>query len=128
MQEKDLNELQVEELIGSLCAHESLIVEDKPKKKGMTISLKSTQNTNTWNEINYLQNHERKNEEPKKHFSEDEDDLALISWRIQEMVFRKIQNRNPFQNKRDPRKAEIDKIKITCYGCNKIGHFKTECP
>lgn len=43
-------------------------------------------------------------------------------------VFTKIQNRNPFQNKRDPRKAEIDKIKITCYGCNKIGYFKNECP
>lgn len=128
MQEKDLNELQVEELIGSLCTHESLTVEDKPKKKGMTISLKSTQNTNTWNEINYLQNHERKNEEPTKHFSEDEDDLALISWRIQEMAFRKIQIRNPVQNKRDPQRDEIDKTKITCYGCNKIGHFKTECP
>lgn len=28
---------------------------------------------------------------------------------------------------REPQKSKIDKSKITGYGCNKLGHFKTEC-
>lgn len=44
------------------------------------------------------------------------------------MVFVRSHNRKPFQNKRDPQKTKVDKSKITCYGFNKIGRFKTECP
>lgn len=39
------------------------------------------------------------------------------------MVFRRNQNQRPSQNKK-----EIDKSKITCYNCNKVGHFKTHRP
>src|SRR3954468_19409268 len=42
------------------------------------------------------------------------------------MVFQRGQNKRPFR--KDSQKAEIDKSKITCYGYNKVGHFKTECP
>ena len=44
--------------------------------------------------------------------SEDEDDLALISRKIQRMVFRRNQNRRPFQNRREPQKVETDKSKV----------------
>ncbi|XP_058784566.1 uncharacterized protein LOC131659382 [Vicia villosa] len=115
-QAKDLTSLPVEELVGSLRAHECIILEDKPLKKGKSISLKAVQNSKeTQLKI------EESNESP----SEDEDDLTLISKHIQQMVFRRG-NKRPFR--RDPQKAEIDKSKITCYGCNKVVHFKTECP
>jgi len=41
-----------------------------------------------------------------------EDDLALISRKIQRMVFRRNQNRRPFQNRREPQKVETDKSKV----------------
>ncbi|XP_058774735.1 uncharacterized protein LOC131649005 [Vicia villosa] len=116
-QAKDLTNLPVEELVGSLRAHECIILEDKPQKKGKSIALKTAQNSKE-TQIKI----EESNESP----SGDEDDLALISKCIQQMVFRRGQNKRPFR--RDPQKAEIDKSKITCYGCNKVGHFKTECP
>lgn len=52
--------------------------------------------------------------------SDYEDVLAIISRRIQQIVFKRNQNQRPFQNKK-----EINKIKITCYGCNKVGQIKT---
>ncbi|XP_058775330.1 uncharacterized protein LOC131649593 [Vicia villosa] len=116
-QAKDLTTLPVEELVGSLHAHECIILEDKPQKKGKSIALKAAQNSKET---------QMKSEESNETPSEYEDDLALISKRIRQMVFRRGQNKRPFR--REPQKAEIDKSKITCFGCNKVGHFKTECP
>lgn len=74
-------------------------MEDKQQKKGKEITLNVNQNADTRNESNYSQNQERKNEEPIKYFSADEDDLAIISQRIQQMVFRRSQNHNYFKTK-----------------------------
>jgi len=42
-QAKDLNSMALEDLIGTLRAHEVLLEEDKPSKKGKMIALKATQ-------------------------------------------------------------------------------------
>jgi hypothetical protein len=33
-----------------------------------------------------------------------------------------------FSDRKDFPKTEVDKSQITCYGCNKLRHYKTECP
>jgi len=43
------------------------------------------------------------------------------------MVFRRNQNKRPFQSRREPKKVKIDKSKVQCFGCNKLGHYKSEC-
>ncbi|XP_058783345.1 uncharacterized protein LOC131658028 [Vicia villosa] len=122
-QAKDLKILQVEELIGSLRAHEGILNEDKPQRKGKMIALKTSQNS-----ASQISTSQGTNEEETGFLSEDENDLALISRRIQQMILKRNQNRRSFQPRKDYQKPEIDKSKITCYGCNKLGHFKTECP
>ncbi|XP_058760598.1 uncharacterized protein LOC131633936 [Vicia villosa] len=123
LQAKDLKILQVEELIGSLRAHEGILNEDKPQRKGKMIALKTSQNS-----ASQISTSQGTNEEETGFLSEDENDLALISRRIQQMILKRNQNRRSFQPRKDYQKPEIDKSKITCYGCNKLGHFKTECP
>ncbi|XP_058783740.1 uncharacterized protein LOC131658467 [Vicia villosa] len=122
-QAKDLKILQVEELIGSLRAHEGILNEDKLQRKGKMIALKTSQNS-----ASQISTSQGTTEEETGFLSEDENDLALISRRIQQMILKRNQNRKSFQPRKDYQKPEIDKSKITCYGCNKLGHFKTECP
>ncbi|XP_058741394.1 uncharacterized protein LOC131613765 [Vicia villosa] len=122
-QAKDLKILQVEELIESLRAHEGILNEDKPQRKGKMIALKTSQNS-----ASKITTSQGTTEEDTGFLSEDENDLALISRRIQQMILKRNQNRKSFQPRKEYQKPEIDKSKITCYGCNKLGHFKTECP
>lgn len=42
-QSKNIKELQVEEVIGSLCEHETILIEDKLQKKGKMIALKTSE-------------------------------------------------------------------------------------
>jgi len=62
------------------------------------------------------------------HEEEAEDELALISKRIQIMMIRRNQIRKKFPNTNNNTKIEADKIQVTCFGCNKTGHYKSECP
>jgi len=124
-QAKNLKELQLEELIGSLRAHESILMEDKPSRKNKMVALKSSQCREDQDEKLFSQDLESNDDLINQ--SEDEVDLALISRKIQKMVFRRNQNRRPFQNRREPQKVEKDKSKIECFGCNKLGHYKSEC-
>jgi len=125
-QAKNLKELQLEELIGSLRAHESILMEDKPPQKNRMIALKASQNSENQDEKSFSQDLESNDDLINQ--SEDEVDLALISRKIQTMVFRRNQNRRPFQNRREPQKVKTDKSKVQCFGCNKLGHYKSECP
>jgi len=42
------------------------------------------------------------------------------------MIKRRDQIKRYFPNRKD--KKEVDKSQVTCYGCNKQGHYKNECP
>ena len=55
-------------------------------------------------------------------------ELALITKKIQRMMRRRDQIKRYFPNKKDNSKREVDKSQVTCYGCNKQGHYKNECP
>jgi hypothetical protein len=113
---KDLTQLKLEDLIGSLRAHESILLEDKPLKKKMTAL--DCQSEETQSDIFYEDNTlEEDNEE----------ELALLSRRIQRLMQRRNQlKKSPF--KRNAVKTEVDMSKIQCYGCNQFGHYKNECP
>ncbi|KAK2397624.1 gag-protease polyprotein [Trifolium repens] len=112
---KDLTQLKLEDLIGSLRAHESILLEDKPLKKKMTAL--DCQSEETQNDILYEDTLEEDNEE----------ELALLSRRIQRLVQRRNQlKKSPF--KRNVVKTEVDMSKIQCYGCNQFGHYKNDCP
>jgi hypothetical protein len=125
-QAKNLKELELEELIGSLRAHESILIEDRPPQRNKMIALKTSQNHEDQDERTSSQDHEATDDYNNQ--SEDEVDLALISRKIQRMVFRRNQNKRPFQHRREPQKVETDKSKVQCFGCNKLGHYKSECP
>jgi chromosome segregation ATPase len=112
---KDLTQLKLEDLIGSLRAHESILLEDKPLKKKMTAL--DCQSEETQNDILYEDTLEEDNEE----------ELALLSRRIQRLMQRRNQlKKSPF--KRNVVKTEVDMSKIQCYGCNQFGHYKNDCP
>ncbi|XP_073220723.1 uncharacterized protein [Cicer arietinum] len=116
---RDLTNMKLEDLVGTLRAHEPLLLADKPNKKGRVIALKTSQTESSTSKKNEDVITKENAEYP---LSEDEDDLVLISRKIQRMLNRRGQNRGP------PQKEKIDKSQITCYGCNNMGHYKTECP
>jgi len=125
-QAKDLNTLALEDLIGSLKAHETLLQEDKPIRKGKMIALKASQNDQ---EISPTQNEEIKETEEEEIIQEEaEDELALITKKIQRMIRRRDQIKRYFPNRKENPKGDTDKSQVTCYGCNKQGHYKNECP
>ena len=38
------------------------------------------------------------------------------------------QIRKKFPNTNNNTRTEADKSQVTCYGCNKTGHYKSNCP
>jgi len=44
------------------------------------------------------------------------------------MMLRRNQITKKFPNTNNNTKTEADKSQVTCFGCNKIGHYKSECP
>ncbi|PNX73781.1 phytoalexin-deficient 4-2 protein, partial [Trifolium pratense] len=117
---KDLTEVKLEDLIGSLKAHESIFQEDKPVKSKM-IALESQTRERSKNkeaieeDNNFLQ-------------EDDEEELAFLSRRIQKLMMRRNQIKRNFPTRRNGSKPEVDISKIQCYGCNQFGHYKNECP
>ncbi|WJX46325.1 hypothetical protein P8452_33140 [Trifolium repens] len=111
---KDLSQMKLEDLIGSLKAHESILQEDKPVKKKM-IALDSQTREHSQIDEDNLEN-------------EDEDEeMAFLSRKIQRLMQRRNQLKRSFQPKRSESK-EVDMSKIKCYGCDQFGHYKNECP
>jgi hypothetical protein len=125
-QAKDLNSLALEDLIGSLKAHETLLQDDKPSRKGKMVALKASQSEQE-DAITQSEGIKESNEEENIQ-GEAEDELALITKKIQRMMRRRDQIKKYFPNKKDNSKGEIDKSQVTCFGCNKLGHYKNECP
>jgi len=38
------------------------------------------------------------------------------------------QNKRNFPARKENAKTEVDKSQVICYGCYKMGHYKSECP
>jgi len=116
--------MNLEDLIGSLRAHEVVLQGDKPVKKVKTLALKASQQTSSVadDDVQEPQEFEEVHEE------EVEDELTLISKRIQRMMLRRNQIRKKFPNTNNNTRTEADKSQVTCFGCNKTGHYKSECP
>ncbi|XP_073225686.1 uncharacterized protein [Cicer arietinum] len=114
----ELFEMNERETIDEMYSRFTTIVNEM-SKKGKEIALKSSQEsvpTQTTEELEET-GYEDSNEE-----------IALLSKRIQRMMRRKDQSKKGFPNKKENPKIEVDKSQITCFGYNKLGHYKAECP
>ena len=122
---KNLKELPLEELIGSLMTYEMKIarqekeMQEQSKKK--SIALKAQE--------------EKVVEEAK--LSNMEDDIALITKRMQKFMMKnkfggKTYNKRSNYKKEGPSKEEKENREgakeVTCYKCKKPGHIKYDCP
>ncbi|GAU35952.1 hypothetical protein TSUD_147370 [Trifolium subterraneum] len=116
---KDLTKVSLEDLIGSLKAHESVLQEDKPKRK--MIALETQYGECSQKDETLCENEESLQED-------DEEELTFLSRRIQRLMTRRNQLKKNFQPKRNGAKPEVDLSKIQCYGCNQFGHYKNDCP
>jgi len=74
------------------------------------VALKTSQNYEVHDERLFSQDLESNDDHINQ--SEDEVDLALISRKIQRMVFRRNQNKRPFQNRREPQKSKQIKARF----------------
>src|SRR3954462_827116 len=124
---KNLNEVSLEELISALRSHEIELDANEPQKKGKSIALKSNIKKCT----NAFQARE---EDPEESESEEEDELSLISrrvnqlWKSKQRKFRGVRSSKKFEQGESSGDRRSDKKKAVCYECNEPGHFKNECP
>src|SRR3954468_22324474 len=124
---KNLNEVSLEELISALRSHEIELDANEPQKKGESIALKSNIKKCT----NAFQARE---EDPEESESEEEDELSLISrrlnqlWKNKQRKFRGVRSSKKFERGESSDDRRSDKKKVMCYECNEPGHFRNECP
>src|SRR3954471_2973742 len=124
---KNLNEVSLEELISALRSHEIELDANEPKKKGKSIALKSNVKkcTNAFQVIE---------EDPEESESEEEDELSMISrrvnqlWKSKQRKFRGFRSSKRFERGESSGDTRSDKKKDVCYECNEPGHYKNECP
>jgi len=122
-QAKDLKSMNLKDLIGSLRAHEVVLQGDKPVKKMKTLALKASQQTSSVAKDDVQEPQEIE----EVHEEEAEGELTLISKRIQRMMMRRKQIRKKFPNTNNSTRTEADKSQVTCFGCSKTVHYKSEC-
>ncbi|XP_020101440.1 uncharacterized protein LOC109719276 [Ananas comosus] len=105
----DLDKVKIDELVGSLMAHEQRLKEydneEAPEKK-KSLALKGV-----------IASESEDGEEGSS------EEIAMISKRLDRL----IKKRNLRRPKRDGFKGEGFKKGIICYNCNKPGHLKNEC-
>src|SRR3954463_5823926 len=124
---KNLNEVSLEELISALRSHEIELDANEPQKKGKSIALKSNIKKCT----NAFQAREK---DPEESESEEEDELSLISrrlnqlWKNKQRKFRGVRSSKKFERGESSDDRRSDKKKVMCYECNEPGHFRNECP
>src|SRR3954466_2775888 len=124
---KNLNEVSLEELISALRSHEIELDANEPQKKGKSIALKSNikKCTNAF---------QAKEEDPEESESEEEDELSLISrrlnqlWKNKQRKFRGVRSSKKFERGESSDDRRSDKKKVMCYECNEPGHYRSECP
>jgi len=105
-QAKDLKSMNLEDLIGSLRAHEVVFQGDKLVKKVKTLALKASQQTSSVAEDDVQEPQEIE----EVHEEEAEDELTLISKRTQRMM-RRNQIRKKFPNTNNNTKLKLTKAK-----------------
>ena len=101
----DLSTLPTDELLGKLLTHEikiTQVVEEEKTKNDKSIALKASRDTSDSDS------------------NEDNEEFAMISRRIRNLIMKK---RRGFKKQDSSNKNEV-----ICYGCNKPGHIKSECP
>src|SRR3954468_17601623 len=124
---KNLNEVSLEEFISALRSHEIELDANEPQKKGKSIALKSNFKKCT----NAFQARE---EDPEESESEEEDELSMISrrvnqlWKSKQRMFRGFRSSKRFERGESSGDRRSDKKKAVCYECNEPGHYKNECP
>src|SRR4051812_20187148 len=124
---KNLNEVSLEELISALRSHEIELDANEPQKKGKSFALKSNikKCTNTF---------QAREEDPEESESEEEDELSLISrrvnqlWKSKQRKLRGFRSSKRFERGESSDDRRFDKKKVMCYECNEPGHFRNECP
>src|SRR3954453_13723940 len=124
---KNLNEVSLEELISALRSHEIELDANEPQKKGKSVALKSNikKCTNAF---------QAKEEDPEESESEEEDELSMISrrlnqlWKSKQRKFRDVGSSKKFERGESSDDRRFDKKKVMCYECNEPGHFRNECP
>src|SRR4051812_44307987 len=125
---KNLNEVSLEELISALGSHEIELDANEPHKNGKSIALKSNYKKCT----NAFQDEQEDSEELES--EEEEDELSMISRRVNQLWKSKQRKFKNFKSSKKTERGEssgsrrYDKKKVTCYECNKLGHYKNECP
>src|SRR4051812_33546162 len=123
---KNLNEVSLEELISALRSHEIELDANEPQKKGKSIAL----NSNIKKCTNAFQARE---EDPEESESEEEDELSMISrrvnqlWKSKQRKFRGFRSSKRFERGESSDDKRFDKKKVMCYECNEPGHYKNEC-
>ena len=63
----------------------------------------------------------------EKEDAEDEDTISLLTKRFSKFLRKKSKNRNQ-QKRRYPKPNDSNSSKYTCFGSDKTGHIKTDCP
>lgn len=112
---KDLTKLPLEELMGSLMAHEITLKEnDEEFKKKKNIAFKSS----------------KKEEEDDSNDEGDDEDLAFITRKLKRMFRRNqgFKRNSKREYKGQSSKQEKKKDQIICYECKRPGHIKMDCP
>ncbi|GAV72946.1 zf-CCHC domain-containing protein [Cephalotus follicularis] len=106
--------LSLEDLLGSLMTHELCIIkkdddEEKEKRKKKVVTFKSSTTEET---------------------DDDSDqELALITRKFKRLLASKKKFGGKPYKKGNIQKGETSKLEdIICYKCNKLGHYKSDCP
>lgn len=122
---KDLNNLPLEELLGSLMTYGLMMKHHKKEeesRKKKTIALKFMEQDKD----------ETEQDEDETEQSEDGDDdkvMALITRKFKWFISRRGQGmRKKPMAKGDPSKKKEKEQLLECYECKRIGYFKVDCP
>ncbi len=122
---KDLNTLQLKELLGSLMTYELTMKQNSEEevKKRKTIALKST-----------APKQETASEESDEEEEYDEEGMAMFAKKFRKFMKgkKKFHKRKSFvrgsSSRKKGKEKEKEKEVPICYECNKPGHFKIDCP
>ena len=126
LEAKDLNQLPLEELPGSILAYEMGLYEDEEngskndKRRGMALKSKVIEDS-----------------EAEEESDSDEEEIAMYARKLRRFIKKnKVWKKNRSQSSRDEPKKDFKKDfkkdskkdnQIICYNCNKPGHVKQDC-
>ena len=116
--------MSLEELINALRSHEIELDEHEPQKKGKSLALKSIKKYDT----NTFQDEEENSEES----ASEEDELSLLSKRINHLRKHRQKKFRNFKKSKDKPKSSGHKKsnwrELICFECKELGHYKSDCP